>query len=133
LERADSLLLRINLVLLLVVAFLPFPTRLVVDAFHDVSSERLFVTLYGTTLLTIRLAGIALDRYAKYAQLYAADRDTEEMEFQGRQVLPVVIGYMIAILVGLVLPTVAIVTYLGLAVVLILPLRELARWLHRRP
>src|SRR5271154_1812011 len=31
LVRADSLLLRINLLLLLVVAFLPFPTKLVAD------------------------------------------------------------------------------------------------------
>ena len=32
LTRADSLLLRINLLLLLVIAFLPFPTNLIVDA-----------------------------------------------------------------------------------------------------
>src|SRR5262245_2110019 len=35
LERADSLLLRINLLLLLVVAFLPFPTRLVAEALRN--------------------------------------------------------------------------------------------------
>jgi uncharacterized membrane protein len=133
LTHADSLLLRINLLLLLVVAFLPFPTRLVVDAFRDVHSERLFVSLYGATLLTIRLVGIALDGYARNAHLYAADRDTEEVEFQGRQVLPVVIGYMVAILVGLVLPALAVVAYLGLAVYLIVPFREVARWLRRRP
>ena len=64
LSGADSLLLRINLILLLVIAFLPFPTRLVSEALHDVESERVFITLYGLTLLTIRLLQLALDAYA---------------------------------------------------------------------
>ena len=58
LTRADPIFLQINLVLLLVVAFLPFPTRLVADALHDVEAERVAVTIYGLTLLAIRLAGV---------------------------------------------------------------------------
>ena len=57
LTRADPIFLQINLVLLLVVAFLPFPTRLVADALHDVEAERVAVTIYGLTLLAIRLLG----------------------------------------------------------------------------
>src|SRR5215207_8256045 len=45
LTRADSLLLRINLLLLLVIAFIPFPTKLVVEALHKPDYERVFVTL----------------------------------------------------------------------------------------
>ena len=40
LTRVDSLLLRINLLLLLVIAFLPFPTRLMAEALHDTDGER---------------------------------------------------------------------------------------------
>ncbi len=65
LARADAILLRLNLLVLLGVGFLPFPTRLVAEAIHDVNGERVFVTLYGLTLLAIRIFGFALDEYAK--------------------------------------------------------------------
>ena len=73
LTRADSLLMRINLLLLLVIAFLPFPTKLVAEAIHDTNGERVFVTMYGLTLLTIRLLSFALDAYARREHLYAND------------------------------------------------------------
>ena len=57
LARTDPLLLRINLLLLLVVAFLPFPTKLVADALHHESSERVFVTMYGLALLQSASSG----------------------------------------------------------------------------
>ena len=56
LARTDPLLLRINLLVLLVVAFLPFPTKLVADALHSNTNERVFVTMYGLTLLAIRVS-----------------------------------------------------------------------------
>ena len=71
LTRTDPLLLRINLLVLLVVAFLPFPTKLVADALHSNSSERVFVTLYGLTLLAIRILSFALDAYARREHLYS--------------------------------------------------------------
>ena len=62
LTRADTLLLRINLLLLFVVAFMPFPTKLIAEALHEPDNERVFVTLYGVTLLTIRLLLFAAGR-----------------------------------------------------------------------
>ena len=47
LARTDSIFLRLNLLLLLAVTFLPFPTGLVGEALREPSSERVFVTLYG--------------------------------------------------------------------------------------
>ncbi len=47
LAAADFVLLKINLLLLLVVAVLPFPTRLVAESFRDVEGERLFVATYA--------------------------------------------------------------------------------------
>ena len=43
-----------------------------------------------------------------------------------------VVEYAIAILIGLVLPEVAVVLYCGIAVYLIVPFREVARLLPRR-
>ena len=53
LARVDPLFLRLNLLVLLVVIFLPFPTRLIAEALNDSSGERVYVTLYGLTLLAI--------------------------------------------------------------------------------
>jgi uncharacterized membrane protein len=57
LMHSDSIFLRLNLLGLLVVAFLPFPTRLVADALQHFDAERVAVTVYGLTLLAIRVLG----------------------------------------------------------------------------
>ena len=134
LARADSLFLRLNLLVLLVVVFLPFPTGLVADALRhdDISAERVYVTMYGLTLLAIRLMGFALDAYARYAHLYSPAKEGEELHSTQRKFLPAVTGYVIAILIGLALPTAAVALYFGLAVYLVVPFREAARVLARR-
>jgi hypothetical protein len=42
-------------------------------------------------------------------------------------------GYVIAILIGLLLPVVAVAFYFGIAVYLVVPFREVARLLFRLP
>ena len=115
------------------VAFLPFPTRLVADALHDVSGERVFVTLYGLTLLAIRLLGSALDAYARREHLYSPQGDGDEVQGPRRKLLPVRDrvcdrDHHRARLAGL-----AVALYFGIAVYLIVPFREVARLLFRRP
>jgi len=128
LETADSLFLRLNLLLLLVVVFLPFPTGLVADHLsHDVSGERVFVTLFGLTLLAIRLMGSALTAYARHEHLYAPSDEGEDLHGTRKQLRPVVIGYVTATLIGLVLPVLAVALYFGIAVYLVVPFREVAR------
>jgi uncharacterized membrane protein len=43
----DQLFLRLNLLVLFVVVFLPFPTRLVAGSLASTGSERVYVTMYG--------------------------------------------------------------------------------------
>ena len=134
LAGTDQLFLRLNLLVLLAVVFLPFPTRLIADALRqaDTSSERVYVTMYGLTLLAITLLGSALDAYARYQHLYSPAKEGEELHATQRKFLPVVIGYVIAILIGLLLPAAAVALYFGLAVYLVVPFREVARVLARR-
>jgi uncharacterized membrane protein len=134
LARTDSLFLRLNLMLLLVVVFLPFPTGQVADALHqhDTSGERVFVTMYGFTLLAIRLLGFTLDAYARHEHLYSPHQDDEEVHRDRRKLLPVIIAYVIAILIGLALPPLAVALYFGIAVYLVVPFREAARLLFGR-
>ncbi len=128
LERADSIFLRLNLLLLLVVTFLPFPTGLVGEALREPSSERVFVTMYGLTLLAIRLMGFALDEYANREHLYAQSGD-DDLAHERKQLLPVVGAYAVAILVGLAFPVLAVWVYLGISVYLVVPFREISRLL----
>lgn len=132
LTGTDQLFLRLNLLLLLVVVFLPFPTGLIAEALHNSSGERVYVTMYGLTLLAIGLLGSALDAYARYQQLYSSAKEGEELHRDRRKLRPVVIGYGIAILIGLALPVAAVALYFGIAVYLVVPFREAARVLARR-
>ena len=47
---ADAVVVRINLLLLMAVAFLPFPTALVAEAIDTTHAERAAVLFYGATL-----------------------------------------------------------------------------------
>jgi TMEM175 potassium channel family protein len=130
LTHTDWILLRLNLLVLLFVAFLPFPTRLVGEALHATSTERVFITMYGLTLLAIRLCGYALGAYAAREHLYPTDADDEPSE--QRAVVPVLTAYLVAIVIGLAVPQVAVAVYLGIAVYLVVPFQEVARLLTWR-
>lgn len=132
LARTDPIFLRLNLLVLLVVAFLPFPTRLVTDALHHAGGERVAVTMYGLTLLAIRVLGFFLDAYARREQHYSPQGEGEELRSSRRKLLPTVIGYVTAIVVGLALPAAAVALYFGIAVYLVVPFRDVARLLFRR-
>ena len=129
LTRVDAVLLRINLLLLLGVAILPFPTRLMADALGEPGSERVFVTVYGLTLLTIRILAVCLDAYARRRHLYSPPDADEELRTDQRKSLPIIIGFVIAILIGLALPRLAVALYFALAVYVVVPFREVARQL----
>ena len=101
LTRSDPIFLQLNLVLLLVVAFLPFPTKLVTDALHVTADERVAITIYGLTLLAIRLLTAALDAYARREHLYSPQEEGHELRSAQRKLLPATIGYVIAIAIGL--------------------------------
>jgi uncharacterized membrane protein len=132
LTRADLMVLRINLMVLLVVAFLPFPTKLVAQALHDTEGERIYVTFYGFTLLAIRLLIFGLDSYAQGEHLYTEEPADGELQTERRQLWPVLAGYAVSIVIGLVLPVVAVVMYFALAVYLVVPIRDVRRMLFRR-
>jgi hypothetical protein len=61
-----------------------------------------------------------------------SEGEGEELQSAQRKFLPALSGYVIAILIGLVVPRVAVVLYFGLAVFLIVPFGEVASLLFRR-
>ncbi|HEU6446032.1 MAG TPA: TMEM175 family protein [Gaiellaceae bacterium] len=60
LRYANNRVMQINLLLLMAVSFLPFPTSLVAEAIRDQSAERAAAIFYGLSLLAIAVLFSAL-------------------------------------------------------------------------
>ena len=124
LEQVDRIFLRINLVFLMFVAFLPFPTRLVGSALHQgTGAERVAATVYGLSLLAIRLLGFGLAAYSRARHLRQVGVEDADMRESGRKFRFVVAGYIATIVLGLFVPTIAIAVYLAIALFLFIPFR----------
>lgn len=122
LDRADTTLLRLNL-LLLFVSFLPFPTRQLSEYITTDRAERVAVTFYGLTLL---IAGALLSlfwRYALHAWLVRPDAGDEEITLLTHRLTPGLAAYVVLIVVGLFAPVAAVIGYLVIALFFLIPVR----------
>ena len=126
LERADAAFVRLNLLLLLVISFLPFPTRLVAEYIRQDSAERVAVTFYGIVLLLSTILLLVLWRYAVRAHLVRPDTADEEVELLTERLTPGLGAYLVLIVSGLFLPVIAVIGYLGIALYYIIPFRRLS-------
>src|SRR5664280_1844676 len=108
LERVDASFLRLNLLLLLLVAFLPYPARVMqeylslVDTEHG--GERTAVAFFGVVLFLMSLMLIVLGKYAEREGLFGGDA-AEERQEDNRvkyQLAPSLIFYAIATIAGLI-------------------------------
>ena len=131
LDHVDRIFLRLNLLFLLSVSFLPFPTRLVGDALDKGTSwERVAVTVFGLTVLTTRLVFAAMAAYARHAGLRRSTPDSDLQDAQ-KKFRIVVAAYLGAIVLGLLFPRVAIVLYFVVAVFLVVPFHAVAHAMIR--
>lgn len=127
LEHADSLLLRLNLLLLLVVAFLPFPTRLLAESVEDEDAGAVAATFYGLTLLAASALLAVLWRYALHAHLVRPEAGADEVAVLSKKLTPGLAFYVVMIGLGLFFPVVAVIGYLAIAVFYLVPIRSLRR------
>src|SRR6478609_7262790 len=74
LRTADATLYRLNLLVLLLASFLPFPTKLVSAFVGDRNPERVAVVFYGLTLLALALSLTVFVRYAAEHRRLVADQ-----------------------------------------------------------
>jgi uncharacterized membrane protein len=123
LEQIDPVFVRLNLLLLLVVSFLPFPTRLLAEYIGETGPERVAATVYGLTLVVLGalLAGLWL--YAARSDLLAEDTTAIEVRVLTRRLTPGSGGYLVLVVVGLFAPVVAVFGYLFIAFGLMIPVR----------
>ena len=129
LRAADANLYRINLLLLLLASFLPFPTKLAAEYLHEPDAERVAVVFYGLVLFALVLALTWFGRYATRDQrLVREDVDAERVEARFSQ-LPSFTLYVVGIVVGLLAPTAAVIVYLVSALLRGLPVGAVRRFL----
>ena len=126
LERTDAAFVRLNLLLLLFVSFLPFPTRLVAEFIHQAKAERVAVTFYGIILLLSSVLLQVLWRYAVRAHLVRPDTADEEVELLTERLTPGLGAYVVLIVTGLFVPIIAVIGFLGIALYYIIPFRRLS-------
>jgi TMEM175 potassium channel family protein len=127
LDRADPTFIRLNLLLLAFVAFLPFPTRLFADFIRQDQPERVAATIYGIFLLLSSTLLWVLWRYAVWANLVRPDLADEEVQLLTQRLTPGLGGYVVLIVAGLFVPVIAVIGYLAIALFYIIPFRRFGR------
>jgi uncharacterized membrane protein len=132
LRTADATLYRLNLVVLLLASFLPFPTKLAAEFYDDRDAERVAAVFYGLVLLALALALTVFVRYAaEHRRLVKHEVEAKTVE-EALAHQPSFLFYGIGIGVSLVWPRVGVVLYLVTAVYLGVPGRTLHRLLRGR-
>jgi uncharacterized membrane protein len=115
---ADAIVTRLNLLLLMMVALLPFPTTLMAEAINNSESERAAVIFYGLVLFTISaLLNLIWQHVARNPDLVAEDVSPDEVKAISRESAPNLAFYGAVVLVALIAPQVAAFGYLAIAVV----------------
>jgi uncharacterized membrane protein len=124
LAYANQRLMVINLLLLMAVSFLPFPTKLMAEAIHNEDAARASVIFYGATLLVISLilsalwGSVALDRHVLKPEV-----SDDEVRAIALATSPNIGLYVAMIALALIAPRVAIFGYLVIAIVALLRMR----------
>jgi uncharacterized membrane protein len=121
LRSVDAVLLRLNLLLLMAAAFLPFPTAVLAQALQKSDeAERTAIVFYGATAIVIELLLRAAIRYARaHPELTVEEAQVAEpvaAEARGWRAWVSSAGYGMAILAGiLIFPKLAAIGYLLVA------------------
>jgi uncharacterized membrane protein len=117
LQDANGWVMRINLALLMAVAFLPFPTKLLAEAIHETDAARVAVIFYGATLLVISLLLNALwGAITRDRDLLKPEVSEQEMTAILIATTPTIGFYVGVIVLAIIAPRIAAFGYLVIAV-----------------
>jgi uncharacterized membrane protein len=123
--RADQTLLLLNLLHLMDVAFLPFPTAVLAASFIRGTDESIAAALYGATLTFGAIVVNVMWRYAaRDRRLLGDDLTPEKTRQLNRRYLVGLVVYPVATVLGVVVPGLALVLYVALTIFYMLPRRR---------
>lgn len=108
---ADSTLMFLNLMMLMAVAFLPFPTAVLAEALHRGEDQNVAAALYGGTLTIGGLFVNLTWRHAVRSGLVKRDLSAADLRAVGRRYLIGPVVYAVAAIIGLFVPAVALGIY----------------------
>jgi uncharacterized membrane protein len=121
LAYVNHTVMRLNLMLLIAVAFLPFPTKLMAAAIRNTDAERAAVIFYGASLLAASLLLSAMWRaVARRPELHRSDVTNQEIDKLMQGTAPTIGFYVGAGALALVQPQVAVFGYLLTAIIAVL-------------
>ena len=132
LDRADAILLRLNLLLLFFVSVLPFPTHMLAEYVSNEGDERIAVTVYGLNLLAISAFIAIIWHYALWQRLVTKDNTEDDVRALTKKLDPSLASYAVVIGLGLWQPKVAVVLYFIIALFMIIPFRAVLQEARRR-
>ena len=124
LAYANQRLMLLNLLLLMAVSFLPFPTKLMAEAIHNEDAARTAVIFYGGTLLVISLllsalwGSVTLDRHVLKPEV-----SDNEVKAIALVTAPSIGFYTAMIALAFFAPRVAIFGYLVISIIALLRMR----------
>jgi uncharacterized membrane protein len=113
--RVDRILLLLNILLLMMIAFVPFPTLIVAEFARSETNGRAAALLYGITMTTTAVFFLALWMYGS-RRLPRPDADRREVSGITRSYLPGAPLYGTATLLAFASPTASLVMYAAIAV-----------------
>jgi uncharacterized membrane protein len=117
LQQISTSLMRANLILLMAVAFVPYPTRLIAESIHDESAERTAVIFYGTTLLAVSIIAAVMWRIVVLSpDLLRPEFSAADMRALARRAEPNLAFYAGFTVFALLAPRAAAFGYLVVAV-----------------
>jgi uncharacterized membrane protein len=120
LRYASRRVMQVNLLLLMAVSFLPFPTGLMAEAIRHSDAERAAVLFYGANLFVIQaLVGALWTVASRDRSLLRPEVSEEEARALRDAVTPNLGFYVVATAIGVVAPHVAAFGYLLIALVLV--------------
>ncbi|CAN5342128.1 TMEM175 family protein [soil metagenome] len=112
--RADRILLLLNILLLMMIAFVPFPTLVVAEFARSDTEGRAAALLYGISMTTTAILFFALWMYGS-RRLLRPDADPREVSGITRSYLPGAPLYGTATLLAFASPTASLIMYAAIA------------------
>ena len=112
--RVDRPLLLLNVLLLMLIAFVPFPTRVVAQNVHTAGDREAAALLYGITMTATAILFFSVWIYGS-RKLLRPDADQREVSGITRSYLPGAPSYATATLIALVSPIASLIIFGALA------------------
>ncbi len=126
-DRADRTLLAISVLFLMVIAFVPFPTRVLAEHLHD-SQATTAAIFYGLTMVAMSLMYLLLWFYAAIGRrLIRADADQRVVSGITRAFIPGLPSWGIATLTALISSWIAVTLFAALTLFYVLESSLLGR------